>query len=271
MELTEEEKRTQEEACTYIEENKDRLIKEFILDKRPLRLNAITLFMAGSPGAGKTEFSQRYMPGHIGMLEERVQKRLKEKGYDLSRVDTLFVRIDVDEIRSFLPQYTRTDPKLGTKANAHVVQAAANKGLDILRNYCLDNEVSFLHDGTFGNYGTMKQIVKKSLRDGRSVHIYYLYLDPLTAWNFTKAREYVEGRNILKEKFIEQFYNSMQNVNRIKEEFPEVKVHVVVKNEKNEVETVEFNAPSLDQFLKTQYNKGTIRKYEESDLSQLIS
>jgi hypothetical protein len=51
----------EKEALQYITANKDKLIKEFILDERPLPFNLLTFFMAGSPGAGKTEFSQRYL------------------------------------------------------------------------------------------------------------------------------------------------------------------------------------------------------------------
>ena len=51
-----------------------------------------------------------------------------------------------------LPKYSEAFVEGGLKANAHVIQKAANKGLDILRDYCLEHEFSFIHDGTFGNY-----------------------------------------------------------------------------------------------------------------------
>lgn len=272
MELNEEEQKVCDEACQLIKLKKNQLINEFILQKNPLRLGFITIFMAGSPGAGKTEFSQRYMPLIFHKKDERLTKILSQKGIDIASVESLFVRIDVDEIRGFLPQYTKTNKETGMKGNAHVVQRAANRGLDILRDYCLANEISFIHDGTFGNYGTMKEIIKKSIRAGREVQIYYLYLDPLVAWEFTKAREYLEGRNILKDKFIEQYFSSRQNVDKIKQEFGDkVKVHCILKNSKNKVEEIFLNQPSIDLCLESKYSKGLIRRYSPEELSNLLS
>lgn len=272
MEFTDKEKAIQQQAVDFIEAHKDRLIDKFVIQKNPLRLGFITIFMAGSPGAGKTEFSQRYMSLILGSGgAESVVGVLIKKGIHVKSADTLLIRIDVDEIREFLPQYRKTDPESEIKGNAHIIQTAANKGLDILRNYCFDNEVSFLHDGTFANYQTMKELVKKSLTLDRAVHIYYLYLDPLTAWQFTKAREYLEGRNIGKGKFIEQFFKSRENVDRIKREFGDkVKMHCVLKNKSNEVEDIVFNWQSIDQFLEIHYNKGIIKKYTSDELINLI-
>ena len=230
------------------------------------------MFMAGSPGAGKTEFSQKYMPLIVNDKYEKLIKLLSKKGIDVSSANSLFVRIDVDEIREFLNEYQRTDITAGIRGNAHVIQKAANEGLDILREYCLSNEISFLHDGTFGNYDTMKKIVKKSIQTGRDVQIYYLYLDPLTAWEFTKAREYLEGRNIVKEKFIEQYFKSRENVDKIKKKFGDkVKIHCVLKNSENNVEETAFNEQSIDKYLETKYSKGIIKRYSAEDLLTLIS
>lgn len=272
MELSDEEKKISDEACRFVESKKDELIDIFITKKNPLKLGFITIFMAGSPGAGKTEFSKRYMPLIINKKDEKLVKFLNKKGIDITSVETLFVRIDVDEIRTFLPQYKKTNIETGEKGNAHVVQRAANKGLDILRDYCLLNEISFLHDGTFGNYSTMKKIIKKSIRTDRVVQIYYLYLDPVVAWNFTKARECLEGRNIIKEKFIEQYFNSKENVDRIKKEFGgNVKINCILKNNENKVIEIILNQPSIDSCLEPKYSKGVIRRYSPEELSTLLS
>ncbi|MFZ1720118.1 MAG: zeta toxin family protein [Candidatus Moraniibacteriota bacterium] len=271
MEFTEQEKKIQEEAIQEIKNRKQELIEKFIVSKRPLRLSVISFFMAGSPGAGKTEFSRRYMSDVIDKTDEKLMRFLAKNNIDIESVDTLFIRIDVDEIREFLSQYQKTDILKGIKGNAHVVQKAANRGLDIIREYCFKQEISFLQDGTFGNYDTMRSMVEKSLRTGREVQIFYIYLDPLVAWEFTKAREYLEGRNIIREKFIEQFYNSQKNVERIKAEFGhQVKIHCVLKNGKNEVESIRLDVQSIDNFLKTQYNKGSIKEYSAEDLRNLI-
>ncbi len=269
-ELTKEEIEVCEQACAFIKENKQELIKTFILDKKPLKLDLVTIFMAGSPGAGKTEFAKRYIPRII--QQDNLARILKKQNLKSEDVDQIIVHIDIDEIRRFIPQYTATDIDLGTKGNAHVVQKAAAIGLDFVRNYCLDNKISFLHDGTFSNYYTMEEIVNKSIKLGREVHINYIYLDPVTAWENTKAREFFEGRNILKEKFITQYFKSKESVQRIKDKFKEkVKIYLILKNNKDEVEETFFNKPNIDLFLEAKYNDGTLKRYTPEELSEILN
>lgn len=246
MELSEEEKMIQEKAIEEIKARKDELIEKIVVDKRPLHLGVISFFMAGSPGAGKTEFSRRYMPADINKIGKKTLKILNQHGIDTKSVNSLFIRIDVDEIREFLSQYQKANIEKGIKGNAHVVQKAANKGLDIIREYCFKNDISFLHDSTFSNYETMEKLIKRSLDTGRDVQIVYIYFDPLEAWKATKAREFLEGRNIIKENFIDQFFLSRENVDRIKEEFGnKVSVHCVLKNETGKIEDILFNQDSM--------------------------
>lgn len=263
MELNDKEQKVRDEACQFIDSKKDELIDVFIIKKHPVRLGFAIFFMAGSPGAGKTEFSERY-----------ITPILKKVGGEIPipPSKTLLIRIDVDEIRCFLPQYKKTNIKTKTKGNAHVIQKAANRGLDILRDYCLANNISFIHDGTFGNYSTMEKIIKRSIKIGRSVYIYYLYLDPLTAWENTKAREYLEGRNILKAKFIEQYFKSQENVEKIKQKFgSHVKIHCILKNSDNKVIDIKLNQPGVRLYLQSKYNKGIIKRYSQGDLMNLLN
>ena len=200
-------------------------------------------------------------------------RSLKEKGVDIESVDSLMVRIDADEIRDFLPSdiYHKTNPEKAVFGNAHVVQPAVNHGLNILRKYCFKNEISFIHDGTFSNYDGMKNLIEKSLAHKRDVQIFYIYLDPLSAWEFTQAREYIEGRNIQKENFIRQFFNSRENVARIKSEFgSNVRVNCVLKTEGNEYSDVRLNVPDIDNYLKAGYAKQLIKDYSENDLQRLL-
>lgn len=271
MELNELELKIQQEAIKYINSHKDELIERFVISKKPMRLDLLTFFMAGSPGAGKTEFSRRYVLEKIDKTNQKVINRLQKMGVDIEDVDTFFIRIDVDEIRDFLPQYQKTDIQNCTVGNAHIVQKAANKGLDILRQYCFSNSISFLHDGTFANYKTMKELVNKSLRAGRDVQIFYIYLDPLVAWEFTRARECLEGRNIVKEKFVEQFCDSRVNVEKIKQEFGnKVKLHCIIKDHNNEVEEIRLNIADIDNFLKKHYNSKSFPVYTRESLLKLI-
>jgi hypothetical protein len=270
MNFTEEELKIQESAKEYVISHSQELIKKHILDKRPLNVGFTTIFMAGSPGSGKTEFSERWIK-YAYKKDTPLEESLKKKGVDTDAFDTLIVRIDVDEIREFIPEYRKSDEKNGIKGNAHVIQKAANKGLDILRDYCLNNEISFLHDGTFGNLKTMKEIIQRSLKNQRKIVIFYLYIDPLVAWDFTKKREKVEGRNIVKEKFIEQYFCSKENVDLAKAEFgKDIEINCVLKNSDNKVEDIQFNVQGVDEYLKIQYKKGNIVEYSLEDLEDKL-
>jgi hypothetical protein len=278
MSLTENEKRVQLEALKYVKNNKKVFINKFIINKNPWPSNILTFFMAGSPGAGKTEFSRRYVEAlhrkTFSKIKEdkKIVELFNEVGIDLKCYDRPFICIDVDEIRELLPQYKKADIKKGVSGNAHVVQRAAGCGLDIVRKYCFDNNISFLHDGTFGNqYSTMRDLIKKSLKLNREVQVFYIYADPLIAWDFTQKREYLEGRNIKREGFIDQFFESMKNVDRAKTEFGKnIAVHCVLKDKKNKVEKIKFNEPSIAGFLEREYAKNSIKKYTKDDLITLL-
>ncbi len=97
-----------EEAKKYIKTNKNKLFEKFIgSDLSSPVENAVSIFMAGSPGAGKTEYSKRMIKKFKGGI----------------------VRIDADEIREIIPQYTG--------GNSDIVQGAASIGVDILHNHVL--------------------------------------------------------------------------------------------------------------------------------------
>jgi UDP-N-acetylglucosamine kinase len=267
--LSEDERKVAKAARSYIEEHKEQLVEKLITGKNPLRLSFSTICMAGSPGAGKTEFSKHYIPSTLDRNDVKLVRKLKMLGVDIESVDALLVRIDADEIRDFLPDdlYHKTDIASGVRGNAHVVQQAVNYGLNVLRRYCLRNDVSFIHDGTFSNYDTMRNLIRASLDRGRDVQIFYIYLDPVTAWHFTKAREGIEGRNIRKEDFICQFFKSRENVDRAKADFgSDIRVHCVIKDAKNEPIFIEQNVPSVDKYLQSKYDKGLIKSYSEEGL-----
>jgi hypothetical protein len=262
------EKELEQEALDFVLDNKDSLINHFVKRYNPLAIGGgISLFMAGSPGAGKTEFVRRYIPA---IFEGRLNIDSNLDSFDPS-LQMPFIHIDVDEIRTFIPQYQVTDLDKNIKGNAEVVQKAANKGLDIIREYCFKNDISFLHDGTFSNYSTMKKLIAKSLKQDRIIHIYYVYLDPIVAWRFTVAREYTEGRNILKDKFIDQFFQSQQNIIRAQKDFKDrVNIHVALKNNENKIYKYGYNIQNVKSYLDECKTDNLIKIYTPSTLQKLI-
>ena len=207
-------------AKRYARKNKDVFIETFIKEGIHLPTDQpVTFFMAGSPGAGKTEFSK-------------------------SLVD-LFgsppVRIDADEIRSMFPGYHGD--------NAHLFQYPASIIVDDLYKHCLKHEYNAIVDGTFA-YKNALQNIQLSLGVGRVTEIYFVYQEPALAWNFTQKRELLERRMIRKEDFITTFYKAFEHVEAAKSVFGDrLALHLIVKNNNNEPEKFKLNIPSLHGYI----------------------
>ena len=192
------------------------------------------MFMAGCPGAGKTEFSKSIIP--------ELQKR------DPS---SQVVRIDADDIRKFLPMFRG--------ANSSEIQRAASIGVDKIFDHVVKYRQNCIMDGTFAKYEVARMNIVRSIRHDRKTGIFFIYQEPEVAWDFTKKREALEGRNIPKKAFIEAFFASKKNVNKIKSEFKnQVELHIIIKNKANEAGKSIFNAREIDKVLGSEYTIGSL-------------
>ncbi len=181
--------------------------------------------MAGSPGAGKTEISKWL----VGQYKNKP------------------VRIDADEIRTLCDGYSG--------ANAHVFQKAATKGVNILYDHVLDNDLSTILDGTFAYAGAIQNI-QRSLDNERKVEIVFVYQDPVTAWDFTKKREAIQRRRVSREVFIDAYFKSQAHVNEAKRIFGEgIELSLLIKNFENGLEGMHLNISQIDSYLPNQYSK----------------
>lgn len=226
-----------ERAKEFIKKNKHLLFEKFASNKiyQPNE-NPISLFMAGSPGAGKTEYS----------------KALIEIAKNSANP---IVRIDADEIREIIPQYNG--------ANSDLVQRAASIGVHKLYDYVLKNKLNVMLDGTFAKFDIAHRNIIRSLNRNRVIGIYYVYQDPLIAWEFTKKREKLEGRKVPKIVFIEAFINARENVTRIKTIFKDkIKLYLVIKNYSNNIEKFYPKVNNINDHFKIQYS--------EEKLNQLL-
>lgn len=150
-----------------------------------------------------------------------------------------------------------------TGDNLHVVQGACALGVEKLYDHVLSKKQNAIIDGTFVDYEKSADNVRRSLKKGRDVHVYYIYQDPQVAWDFTKKREEIEGRRIPKEAFIRAFLLSRTNVNQVKQKFgKQVQIHLVIKNYLNNDEDFRLNVESIDPYLK--------KRYSENELTELI-
>lgn len=221
-----------ESAKKFIKENKKLLISKFADVKvfSPVE-KPLSIFMAGSPGAGKTEFSKFY-------IEE-----IKKTDKTIS-----IVRIDADEIRDLIPHYKGN--------NSDVVQGAAAIGVEKLYDSVLRNKQNVIIDGTFANFKVALSNVKRSIEKGRRVMIFYIFQDPLIAWSFVKKREALEGRIVPKFAFIDAFFAAKENALKIKEEFGnKVVLGMLIKDFTGNERRFFPDIENIDNYLHLNYNK----------------
>lgn len=191
------------------------------------------IFMAGLPGAGKTELSKNII------LDSGVK---------------LF-RIDMDEIASLLPNYA--------PEKADEFRKTASSLLGECFSYALHHNISFIMDGTFGSKQAEKNI-GRSLNRGFKVQVIYSFQDPRLAWQFTLAREQVERRSIRFEGFIEAYYKTIKNVKDVYRKYGnEISLDIAIKTSRNTVGEWlrDVTATEIDSLLKIEYNKDKLIKY----------
>jgi len=231
--MTEEELRIESQAVEFVKTHKKEILQKFC----PLNIchavtNPASLFMAGSPGAGKTEVSKGFM----------------------KRFNDIPIRIDADEIRSICPGYTG--------ANAHLFQRAANKGVNVLYDHALHKDINCIMDGTFA-YGGVTENIERSLQHNRRVEVWFVYQDPIRAWEFTKAREIHEARRVSKDIFIKTFFDSRDNARIVKEKFKSrIELNVLIKDYEMDQEDLRLNVPEseLDRIADDRYSMDNLNK-----------
>lgn len=233
-------KAIQSNVLAFAKKNRKRIAKE-LTDTNKYRPDElpVSVFMAGSPGAGKTEFSKNI----ISILEKNNDHKI--------------IRIDGDGIRALLPGYTGD--------NSYLFQGAVSLIVEKIHDCVLSQKQSFVLDGTFSKYEKAADNIRRSLHKGRRVYIFYVYQNPETAWRFTEKREQAEGRNIPKESFIEQFFGAKDTVQRIQNEFGlDATIFLVKKDfEKNTVDNIveiKPNGPLIDEYIKEIYTRDILLK-----------
>ena len=231
-----------DDAYKEVKKKKKQIIDKFAnIENYPAVENPFTIFMAGSPGAGKTEFSEDFDPDLFKFVEHQ---------------DTKIVRIDADEIRHLLDQFTGS--------NASEVQRAASKGVDFLFDHVQKKCQNAIVDGTFANREISFKNVDRALGRNRSVGIFYIYQTPQVAWEFTKKRNKIEKRDISKQVFINAFFSAKDNVNEVKEMLKDkIMVDLIIKNYENKDLKYHINIQNIDHHIKESYTAGQLKSLLE--------
>ena len=232
--LTDEQRAIRDEAEEYARKNKKRIARSLTSkDEFPPEVDVqpITLFMAGAPGAGKTEMSMALL------------KEVEEQG------GHPILRIDPDDLRCKFEKYDGENSWLFQKAVTILVEKMVD--------FAISNGQSFILDGTFSNLEKACDNINRCLGRGRLVWVMYVYQDPLKSWRFAKAREDVEGRKVPLDTFVSGYFDSRHSVNEIIKRF-ENKVEVMlVGGDSNIVEVV---TGSIDTFIPETYDRLKLRE-----------
>jgi len=210
-------------SLKYAKQNKKELTRA-IIDGKEREDKKSAIFMAGSPGAGKTEAAQT-----------------------LASLNSNLVVIDADQFRAKFPGYTGNNSSEFQRGSALLVDAS----LDLV----LKKGYSFILDGTLAT-PKAEQNIERALKKDYSILIYYVYQEPYIAWDFTKEREKIEGRYVPKERFINAFFQSRKNLLQLKDKYQEkVVINIIVKNFQNEISDSIMDVDNLELALPITYTK----------------
>jgi len=161
-------------AMRYVKEKKKELVR-INLPVQEKGDNAF--FMAGSPGAGKTEFVKTSFDDDINIIE-------------------------ADRIRKTMPYYKGN--------NSYLFQRASSKAVNILLEHCFKYHLPFVLDGNFAILKNQQENIYRCLKRDYQVTLLFVYRSPEQALKFTEIREDKEGRNISKEVFIDKSLGAIE-------------------------------------------------------------
>jgi len=230
--MTPDEQRIWDDAIAFARANKKPIARRLTDKARYLpEAEPVSVFMAGSPGAGKTEAS-------VALLRH---------------FDTPVLRIDPDELRSEFSQYTG--------GNAWLFQGGVSILVEKILDFALSQRQSFLLDGTLAKYDLAKRNIERSLGKGRLVQILYVYQEPMLAWDFVRAREESEGRRIRPEHFVEQYFAARDVVNQLKVEFgKKIRVDLLIKNIDNSARTYKAGVDQIDYHIPERHTRADLER-----------
>ena len=226
--LSRDEQLAWDQAVQFAKANKKKIGKRLTsLASYPSEEEPVSVFMSGSPGAGKTEAS-------FALLNLFTNSPI--------------LRVDPDDLRNEFEGY------IG--GNAYIFQGAVSILVSKILDYALAQRQSFLLDGTLAKLDVARSNVERSLEKGRFVQILYVYQSPLLAWEFVQAREKAEGRRILVEHFVEQYFAARDAVNTLKLEYgKDVHVDLLLKHIDNSDRLYKAGVDKIDYHIPERFTR----------------
>ena len=231
IEMSDAEQATWDRAISFAKANKKSIAKR--LTDRAIYTpeeEPVSVFMAGSPGAGKTEAA--------GALLKLFS-------------DSPILMIDPDALRSEFEEYRG--------GNAWLFQGGVSILVEKILDLALDHGQSLLLDGTLSNLDVARKNVTRALKRKRFVQILYVYQDPALAWKFVQAREQAEGRRILPVHFIDQYFAARDVVNTLKLEYGrDVRVDLLLKNFDNSHRLYKAGIDKIDYHVPERHTRASL-------------
>jgi predicted ABC-type ATPase len=228
MKLSPDEEQIAAQAVEFAKANRTK-ISRILTDRLqfPAEKQPVSVFMAGSPGAGKTEASKLF-------LEEIGANNV--------------IRLDPDDLRHYFDAYQGN--------NSYLFQSAVSLIVERSLDFAFKNGQSFLLDGTLSNYDVAHRNIERSLRRNRHVLIMFVYQKPEFAWEFVQAREKEEGRRIEPGVFVGQFLGAQTVVNELKGKFgSRIQVDLLVKNNKGHTRFYHDNVDEIERYIVERYTR----------------
>lgn len=145
----------------------------------------VSIFMAGAPGAGKTEIRRH--------LEKSPAAPI--------------LHLDPDDFRGLFPCYCGS--------NSSVFQGGVSLLMERILDRAFNKGVSFCLDGTLSSVEVAMKNIRRCLSKGRLILILFIHQEPIRSWEFAQAREEVEGRKITGDTFISQYHGCASVVSKI--------------------------------------------------------
>ena len=224
-------------AMQYAEKECARITAKHFSAYQPL-----SVFMAGSPGAGKTETAKRI-------------------ARDFAETNSGGIwHIDPDNFRAEFPDYSDKTADSYQEAIRYLAEFAMLNALELRRD--------FIMDGTFSDIVRQRRHVGWSVKAKRRAVIVYVHQSPQIAWKLVRSRRAAEGRSVPPEVFVRSYLGAYKTASAIKAEFGgAVQLNLVVKDNNNP-EKDKFrveNIASLDKYLGIEYNEDMLRKIVSED------
>lgn len=235
LELNEEEVVIRDRAIAFAKANRTQIGRRLTDKAKYLPEDSpVSVFMSGSPGAGKTESSKELI---ASIADDQIQ----------------VLRLDPDDLRTEFADYNGS--------NSYLFQSAVVILVERAMDFIFKNDQSFLLDGTLASYHVAEKNIQRSLNKERDVLIIFVYQRPELAWEFVKARVKVEGRKILPEHFVNQFFGSQAVIEKLKNKFgQQIQVDLLMKDNDGGTRIYHSNVSSLKPYLKPNYTVEQVNK-----------